>query len=63
MARLARVRRGLATNLRAMGIPDDVIQRVLRHGDIATAQRFYSKTLDITVRTAMEKFGQSVTGW
>jgi len=56
-------RRGLATNLRAMGVPDDVIQRILRHGDITTAQRFYSKTLDTTVRTAMEKFGQSVAAW
>jgi integrase len=53
-------RRGLATNLRAMGVPDDIIQRVLRHGDISTAQRFYSKTLDQTVRDAMRKFGQSV---
>lgn len=53
-------RRGLATNLRAMGVPDDVIQRVLRHEDITTAQRYYSKTLDDTVRKAMERFGQSV---
>jgi len=51
-------RRGLATNLRSLGVPDDVIQRVLRHGDIATAQRFYSKTLDNTVRRAMEKLGE-----
>jgi len=49
-------RRGLATNLRAMGTPDDIITRMLRHGDIATAQRYYSKTLDLTVRAAMEKF-------
>ncbi len=53
-------RRGLATNLRAMGVPDDVITRVLRHGDITTAQRYYSKTLDATVRTAMEEFGSTV---
>jgi integrase len=53
-------RRGLATSLRANGVPDDVIQRVLRHGDISTSQRYYSKTLDVTVRTAMDEFGQSV---
>jgi integrase len=53
-------RRGLATNLRAMGVPDDVITRMLRHGDIATAQRYYSKTLDATVRTAMNEFGDTL---
>jgi len=53
-------RRGLATNLRAIGVPDDVIQRMLRHGDISTAQRYYSKTLDATVRTAMDNFGSTL---
>jgi integrase len=51
-------RRGLATNLRATGVPDDIITRILRHADIGTAQRFYSKTLDGNVRDAMDKFGK-----
>jgi integrase len=53
-------RRGLATNLRSMGVPDDIIQRILRHGNVATTQRFYAKTLDENVRKAMEKFGVNV---
>ena len=38
-------RRGLATNLRELGVPDDVIQRILRDADIATTQEHYAKTL------------------
>lgn len=48
-------RRGLATNLREMEIPDDVIRRILRHADIATTQEHYAKTLPPAVRKAMSK--------
>lgn len=48
-------RRGLATNLRELKVPDDVIQRILRHADIATTQEHYAKTLPPAVREAMSK--------
>jgi integrase len=53
-------RRGLATNLRELGIADDVIQRILRHGDIATTQKHYAKTLPKSVRKAMAKLDRSL---
>jgi integrase len=53
-------RRGLATNLREMEILDDVIQRILRHGDVATAQRHYAKTLPISVSKAMAKLDRKL---
>jgi uncharacterized protein YggL (DUF469 family) len=37
-------RRGLATNLKRLGVPDAVIQAILRHEDGGTTQRFYIKT-------------------
>jgi len=54
-------RRGLATNLRELGIPDDVIQRILRHADIATTREHYAKTLPKRVRKAMSKLDRSLT--
>jgi integrase len=54
-------RRGLATNLRELGVPDDVIQRVLRHADIGTTQQHYAKTLPPTVRKAMAKYDSSLS--
>ena len=38
-----------------MEIADDVIQRILRHADIATTQEHYAKTLPPAVRKAMSK--------
>ena len=52
---------GFATNLREMGISDDVIQRILRHADIGTAQRHYAKTLPKPVRKAMSMLNRSLT--
>ena len=53
-------RRGLATNLRELGISDDVIQRILRHSDISTTQEHYAKTLPKSVRKAMAKLERSL---
>ena len=53
-------RRGLATNLREMGVPDDEIQCILRHGDIQTTQRFYAKTVSPSVRKAMAKMDSKI---
>ena len=37
-------RRGLATNLSELGVPDDVCQKILRHGQISVTQSNYRKT-------------------
>ena len=48
-------RRGLATNLKRLGVPDTVIQAILRHEDVSTTQRFYIKTVREDVTTAMKQ--------
>jgi integrase len=48
-------RRGLATNLKRLGIPDTVIQAILRHTDVGTKQRFYIKTVREDVKDAMKQ--------
>ena len=48
-------RRGLATNLKRLGVPDTVIQAILRHEDVSTTQRFYIKTVRQDVTTAMKQ--------
>jgi integrase len=48
-------RRGLATNLRELGIPDKVIQAILRHEDVKTTQRSYIKTVPSMVTEAMKR--------
>jgi integrase len=47
-------RRGLATNLHRLGIKDEEIQAVLRHGDATTTRRFYIKSTSETVAAAMK---------
>jgi integrase len=54
-------RRGLATNLHAMGVDDMTIQRILRHSNVAVTQACYIKTLPETVGAAMEKFNRAVS--
>jgi integrase len=39
-------RRGLATNLHRLGVPDKIIQRILRHSNVAVTQSCYIKTAD-----------------
>jgi hypothetical protein len=36
-------RRGLATNLNRLGIPDKVIQQILRHANVTTTMNIYVK--------------------
>jgi integrase len=48
-------RRGLATNLKRLGVPDTVIQAILRHEDVSTTQRFYIKTVREDVTAAMKR--------
>lgn len=53
-------RRGLATNLHQLGVPDIVIQAILRHEDIRTTQRSYIKTVPQVVTAAMKRLESQV---
>jgi integrase len=46
-------RRGLATNLNRLGVDDSVIQRILRHNNVAVTQACYIKTADAEAIAAM----------
>jgi integrase len=48
-------RRGLATNLRDLGVPDKTIQAILRHANVAVTQNSYIKTLDSQSIAAMRQ--------
>ena len=52
-------RRGLATNLTDLGVRPEVIQRILRHGDLATTMR-YVKTRAHRINDAMATFEAAV---
>ncbi len=53
-------RRGLATNLHQLGVPDKIIQRILRHSNVAVTQNCYIKTADSEVAAAMHQFERSL---
>jgi hypothetical protein len=53
-------RRGLATNLQEIGVPDIVIQAILRHEDIRTTQRSYIKIVPRVVTAAMKRLESQV---
>jgi len=46
-------RRGLGSNLYRLGVPDVVIQRILRHANVSTTTGYYIKTSADDVREAM----------
>jgi integrase len=48
-------RRGLATNLKQLGVDDLVIQRILRHSSVSVTQSCYIKARDVAVDDAMAK--------
>lgn len=52
-------RRGLATNLKELGVDDLVIQQILRHSDVGVTRRNYIKTRNPEVVAAMQKLGQT----
>jgi len=53
-------RRGLATNLHRLGIPDKTIQRILRQANVAVTQNCYIKTTDSDAAAAMRQFERSL---
>jgi len=48
-------RRGLGSNLYRLGVPEMVIQRILRHANVSTTATYYIKTAADDVRSAMTK--------
>jgi len=46
-------RRGLGSNLYRLGVPEMVIQRILRHANVSTTATYYIKTAADDVREAM----------
>ncbi len=52
-------RRGLGTNLYHLGVSDKVIQRILRHSNVAVTTSYYIKSLDEDVKNAMGKFEEN----
>jgi integrase len=53
-------RRGLGSNLYRLGVPDIVIQRILRHSNVATTTTYYIKTVADDVRDAMSKLEREI---
>lgn len=54
-------RRGLATNLKKLGVPDTTIQAILRHESVSTTQRFYIKTAREDAMDAMKRLEEKLT--
>ncbi|PSH03259.1 MAG: hypothetical protein CXZ00_13080 [Acidobacteria bacterium] len=48
-------RRGLGSNLYALGVPEKVIQTILRHANVSTTVTYYVKTRDEQTAQAMAK--------
>ena len=53
-------RRGLATNLKKLGVPDTTIQAILRHESVSTTQHFYIKTAREDASSAMRQLEKSL---
>jgi integrase len=53
-------RRGLASNLNRLGVDDSVIQRFLRHSNVATTQNHYIKTASPDAISAMKQFSKAL---
>ena len=54
-------RRGLGSNLYRLGVPEIVIQRILRHANVSTTATYYIKTAADDVRKAMTKLENHIS--
>jgi integrase len=54
-------RRGLATNLRALGVDDLTIKEILRHSDVSVTRASYIKRVDEKSVEAMDKLEAELT--
>jgi len=53
-------RRGLGSNLYALGVPEKAIQNILRHANVSTTNTYYIKTAPQQVTDAMAKLEQAL---
>ena len=53
-------RRGLGSNLYRLGVPDMVIQRILRHANVSTTATYYIKTAAADIQNAMTKLERRI---
>ncbi|HYK35471.1 tyrosine-type recombinase/integrase, partial [Alloacidobacterium sp.] len=53
-------RRGLGSNLYALGVPDKTIQVILRHANVSTTTTYYIKTAPADAVAAMIKLETAV---
>jgi len=53
-------RRGLGSNLYRLGVPELVIQRILRHGNVSTTAAYYIKAAANDVRDAIAKLEKRI---
>ena len=53
-------RRGLGSNLYRLGVPEMVIQRILRHANVSTTATYHIKTAADDVKHAMEKLENNI---
>ena len=53
-------RRGLATNLHALGIPDKEIQAILRHSNLGLTMNIYVKSVSESQVSAMDAFSEKL---
>jgi integrase len=53
-------RRGLGSNLYALGVPEKVIQGILRHANVSTTTTYYIKTTDTQAAKAMAKLEKAM---
>jgi integrase len=52
-------RRGLSTNLYALGVQDMVIQAILRHANVAVTRKHYIKTSSAQAEAAMKALAKA----
>jgi integrase len=53
-------RRGLGSNLYALGVPEKAIQDILRHANVSTTNTYYIKAAPQQVTDAMAKLEQAL---
>jgi hypothetical protein len=58
--KVARLSPGLSHDLHELGIPDKVIQAILRHEDVKTTQRSCIKTVLSMVTEAMKRLEEKI---
>jgi len=53
-------RRGLATNLHALGVDDKTIQAILRHSNVGVTMNIYVKSVSESQVSAMDALGEKL---